>query len=266
MHLLKRLVFLVVLLCTSCSGLPVQRQPIRVLFVGNSLTYVGNLPAVFSALATINGHRVASDMIVKGGATLAQRLDDGSVARALKENTYSVLVLQERGGDLTCSFGPESCIDSRRAVQALAALGKSKGAKVLLLGTYQSEPESSLRIVAAESAIATAAGIAYVEVSNTLQTLRREHPERAWLYPDGHPARDLTLLDAVLVYRIAFGSYPVQAGFTVMAPIYTSHSGLTASLRAADAPAPTPDTAEGITYSARAVRQIIRGAKLSGAR
>ncbi|HET6913028.1 MAG TPA: hypothetical protein VFH71_06760 [Rhodanobacteraceae bacterium] len=57
--------------------------PVRILFVGNSLTYVGNLPAVLDALATANGRRVQSDMIVKGGATLTQWLARGSVQKAL---------------------------------------------------------------------------------------------------------------------------------------------------------------------------------------
>ena len=55
----------------------------RVLFVGNSLTYVGNLPATFAALANANDQRVHSAMIVQGGATLEQRVADGSVRQAL---------------------------------------------------------------------------------------------------------------------------------------------------------------------------------------
>jgi 3-polyprenyl-4-hydroxybenzoate decarboxylase len=74
------------LFASACATSPPPRQVDRVLFVGNSLTYVGNLPAVFEALSNANGMPVASDMIVQGGATLAQRLDDGSVAQALAMN------------------------------------------------------------------------------------------------------------------------------------------------------------------------------------
>ena len=60
---------------------------LRLLFVGNSLVYVGNLPAVFDALARRNGRSVQSDMLVKGGATLSDRLEDGSVESALGEGS-----------------------------------------------------------------------------------------------------------------------------------------------------------------------------------
>ena len=126
---------LVFLALTGCSRQE-SVQPQRVLFVGNSLTYVGNLPAVYSALAADNGHTVHSDMIVRGGATLSQRVADGSVARALESDRYAVIVLQERGGDLMCSFGPGSCVDSRAAIKALVALVREHGADVVLLGTY----------------------------------------------------------------------------------------------------------------------------------
>src|SRR6056297_941890 len=93
------------------AGVKVQRQtpapsnPDRVLFVGNSLTYYGNVPAIFSALAEASGKPVTSDMIVVGGAELTERVADGTVARALDERRYTALVLQERGGALIGSFG-----------------------------------------------------------------------------------------------------------------------------------------------------------------
>lgn len=145
MRIFTLLVLPVLLVCASCSAPTSPNQTARALFVGNSLTYVGNAPAVFSALAEANGAPIASDMIVKGGATLAQRVVDGSVARALDEKKYTATVLQERGGDLMCSFGPESCVQSRQALKALAALAKEKGVHVVLLGTYQSHPAASRR-------------------------------------------------------------------------------------------------------------------------
>ncbi|KRG51333.1 hypothetical protein ABB22_17635, partial [Stenotrophomonas nitritireducens] len=118
-------------------------SPQRILFVGNSLTYVGNLPATFAAMAKANGHDVRSAMIVRGGATLAQRVADGSVQRALASYRPAVLVLQERGGDLMCLPDEEACRQSRQAVRTLARAGREAGARVLLLGSYQSHPRAS---------------------------------------------------------------------------------------------------------------------------
>lgn len=250
--------FLSIVLLCACRAAPPADRPDRVLFVGNSLVYVGNLPAVFSALAAASGHAVHSDMIVKGGATLEERVADGSVARALSKHAYTTVVLQERGGDLMCAFGPDSCIRSREAVKSLADLARKKGARVVLLGTYQSLPAPSRRLVEAEASAANDAGIPYIEVSGQLQRLRAAEPGFAWFYMDGmHPGKDLVLLDAVLLYRDAFGSLPDTRDFTVDAPIYTSDSGLTPELRPAGAPPPKAGTPHGTSYAAATIDRLL---------
>lgn len=258
MRLLTLITLLVLLTCVSCTTTASPSQPDRVLFVGNSLTYYGNVPAVFSALAEANGKPIASDMIVKGGARLTERVSDGSVARALDERKYTALVLQERGGDLTCSFGPDSCVESRKAIKKLAALGKEKGVYVVLFGTYQGHPGASEHLIAAESSAAAEAGIPYIEVSNKLQQLRNSAPDLTWHAPDGvHPGKHLALLNAILVHEVLLGSLPRPEAVTVKAPIYGSNSGLTEVLRQADAPPPRKDTPTEVRYSSDAMRELI---------
>lgn len=245
------------LCCVSCA--PPERAPARerVLFVGNSLTYVGNVPAVLSALAEANGEPMPSDMIVKGGATLSERVADGSVARALAERRYDWLVIQERGGDLMCSFGPASCAQSRQAIGELMRMARAKGVKVVLLGSYQTHPEASRSIVQKESAAAADAGIPYVELSETLRRLRGSAPDLVWFAPDGmHPGRDLALLDAIRLYQVLRGRLPTPGPLTVKAPIYGVSSGLDAVLRSSDAPPPRPETVPGTQYDAETIRRI----------
>lgn len=247
-------------LLAACSGPREEVQLQRLLFVGNSLTYVGNLPAVYSALAIDNGHAVASDMIVRGGATLSQRVDDGSVARALATTRYQTLVLQERGGDLMCSFGPDSCAQSRAALAALVELARVRGVEVVLLGSYQPHPAASRRLVEMESAAAAQVGIAYVEVSQTMQRLQAQAPDLAWFAPDGaHPGADLTLMKAMLLYRTLHGEFPRAAALAVDAPIHAVSSGLTETLRPAQAPPPHSDTPARIDYPAATLR-LMHGA------
>lgn len=73
----RLLALLALLLAASAAA---QQAPARVLFIGNSLTYVGNLPAVFDALSQANDRPTASDIPAQDGATLTQRLNDGSAA------------------------------------------------------------------------------------------------------------------------------------------------------------------------------------------
>ena len=242
----------------SCGAVDQPLQSTKVLFVGNSLTYVGNVPAVYSAIAQSNGHDSPSDMIVRGGATLSQRVGDGSVERALKEGKYTHLVIQERGGDLMCSFGPDDCTQAREAVLALADIGRRNGVAVLLLGTYQQDPSASRRLIESESLAARSAGIPYIEVSGKLQHLRATAPELSWFAADDiHPGRDLALLNALLVYQTIHDALPQPGPLTVAAPIYGSTSGLDGTLRSSDAPPPLETTPIKVHYDSAVLEKLV---------
>ncbi len=260
MHMRILLALTLLLTCLPCSAQIPGKRPDQVLFVGNSLTYVGNLPAVFAALANANGHPVRSDMIVRGGATLNQRVQDGSVVRALSANHYTTIVLQERGGDLLCAQNREVCAQSQQAIESLAKVARNKDVNIVLMGTYQGLSSASRALVEGESRAAARAGIAYVEVSEKLQRLRRAEPGLGWFQSDGmHPGTDLVLLDAIVLYKQLFGSDPEPKAFTVNAPIYTTNSRLTEALRAADATPPRAETPGKVSYSSVTVQALLAG-------
>jgi hypothetical protein len=186
---------------------------------------VGNLPAVLDTLAASNKKPLQSDMIVKGGATLTERVADGSVERALAAKRYDYVVLQERGGDTICAFGPTSCKDADASLGVLARIAVAHGAKPILLGTYQTMPQVSTELVGAESAAASRLSIAYVPVSDRLQTAIESAPTAEWLFADrAHPGHDLVLLEAALLYRQVFGALPGPGGFSVHAPMYAPNA------------------------------------------
>ncbi len=223
-------ILLLALICTGCASLPHAHSPVRVLFVGNSLTYVGNLPAVLDALGSAQGHPMQSDMIVEGGATLSQRVADGSVARALAEKHYDYVVLQERGGDAICSSSrPDYCPAAEAALGSLAQLAQSRNATPILLGTYQSAPPISKLLVETEAAAAKRLSIAHVSVSERVRAASAFAPSANWFYSDGgHPGHDLILLESVLLYRQLFGRLPEASSFSVDAPMFTPHSKFSA--------------------------------------
>lgn len=220
-RMMLRAICLSLVLLAGCVQAQPERKPVSVLFVGNSQVYVGNLPAVLDALAGAAGTPVQSDMIVKGGATLKQWVADGAIERALEAKHYDFVVLQERGGDLLCAFGPESCAESVEAIAALGQMTRGHGATPLLLGTYQSLPQASDALLDGEAAAAKDAGMPYIAVSGRLAKGRASLPDAAWFNADGmHPGHDLILLDAVLLYTQMFGNAPPAMGFRVDAPMY----------------------------------------------
>src|SRR5882672_912703 len=243
----------------ACSGAEKPEDDIGVLFVGNSLTYVGNLPAVLDALASTNGRHTSSEMIVAGGATLTDRVNDGTVERALSKGNYSFVFLQERGGDFMCGFGPKVCEDSRRSLESLAAMARQHGAVPVLIGTYQGDPGASEEIVQAESKAALASGVDYISVSDRLQRGRSSEPEMEWFAADGmHPGHDLILMEALLLYEHLFDGPPTNSGLVVDAPMYSPSSGLTPDLRSASAPAPREGTPFGKRYDSDRVARLMK--------
>lgn len=241
----------------ACAHVQPIEKPLSVLFVGNSQVYVGNLPAVFDALSASQGRATDSDMIVKGGATLKQWLDDGAVQRAMAARHYDVVVLQERGGDMLGAFGPGSSAASKDAVVALGRIAREQGAKPVLLGTYQTNPRASDALIAGEGEAAAAAGMPYIAVSRRMANGIAALPKATWFASDGmHPGHDTILLDAVLVYHHVFGQAPAATGFRVDAPMYepSAHflppTPVTQDLTAAD-------IAVGHDYDAARVAEVL---------
>lgn len=252
----KWMLLLAMLFTSAANAAAARTEPTRALFVGNSLIYVGNLPATFAAMSEANGHPVHSQMIVRGGATLSQRVADGSVQQALKTQRPAMLVLQEQGGALLCMPNKDACTQSQAALIALSEAASKSGARALLLGSYQGNPRASVALVERESAAAKQAGIPYVEISEALRNASAAAPDLKWFDADGmHPGPALTLLDAIQLYRAIHGRFP-ERGFTVDAPIYGPTSGLDATLRDATAPPPLSDTPTRITYSDAEVQRI----------
>lgn len=221
----KLLTALFGLSCLFASGAGAATpKPVQVLFVGNSLTYVGNLPAVLESLASSNGKPLQAGMLVKGGATLTQWLDSGAVPKALQARHYDYVVLQERGNDFACGFGPQACKDSRHALHALAGIVRKAGAKPILMGTYQVSHNASEALVAAESKAARANDLTYLAVSKRLNLGRERVPYDDWFAKAGHPGHALVLLEAVLLYQQMYGVLPEAKALEVRAPMFVPGS------------------------------------------
>lgn len=236
-----------------------SQQVERVLFVGNSLLYVGNVPAVFSALSKANQRSIQADMIVRGGATLTDRLDDGMVESALKKHRYDVMVLQERGGELMGAFGDIAQAKSKAALKSYAALAQQAGIRVFLLGSYQPSASPSQTLVRMEENAAIEAGVTYIEISERLRHLRQLHADMAWFSTDGsmHPGKDLALLNAVLVYQTIFGDMPNSFPFTVNAPMYTARYSPNLALMSAEAANANKEIEQTVIYPLSTLRLVI---------
>lgn len=255
-HLVR--IILCLALLWGGSALAAGESETRFLFVGNSLSYVGNLPAVFDALCRANGHEVHSEMLVEGGATLADRVADGSVASHLAAAHYDYLVLQERGGDLIDGFGEEARLASLAATADLAGAARKQGAQPVYLGTYQKLEPFSEQLVAAERELAEQLKLRFVPVSSGLVRGLNDYPDLAWFARDGqHPGSTLTLLQAVQLYRVVFGTFPREQALDVVAPIYGISTTFFPPALASARAIPREAAADHLGYDVRTVRAAL---------
>lgn len=121
---------------------PGATPPIRVMFVGNSLTYANNMPRIVRAIAASqpSGPVIETATYALPGAELDDLWDDGHAAEALRGGDWDVVVLQELGGLTGCvrrSRQDAACRRSAAAHRHFIELARAGGARVLLLATWE---------------------------------------------------------------------------------------------------------------------------------
>src|SRR5260370_12170383 len=111
---------------------------IRVLFIGNSLTYVNDLPRVVERLAASRGIRLKTALDGVGGADLHQQWDRGSALRAIRQQKWDWVVLQDQSS--APLYEPDELPEYARRFDAEI---RRRGAKTMLFMTwaYASSPQ-----------------------------------------------------------------------------------------------------------------------------
>jgi hypothetical protein len=82
----------------------VQPAPARVLFIGNSLTYANNLPAIVSAIGQAEGHPIACEIVASPDFSLEDHWQRGEARAAIARGGWTTVVLQQ---------GPSALMESR---------------------------------------------------------------------------------------------------------------------------------------------------------
>jgi hypothetical protein len=195
-----------------------------VLWVGNSRTYVGNLPEVYKALVKAADKRaIKADMLVEGGGSLEGRAQSHALQRELGKQKFDAVLLQERGNMVGCLLdrSEQNSADCKGSVSAfgnLARLSHESGAKVYLMGTHQETAAENRAINRAETITATrikADGLIPMGMAYTMAL--KMQPDFKWVMPDDgyHPNRDLTLLMAVMSYYAIEKKWPAPVDVTL---------------------------------------------------
>jgi hypothetical protein len=197
---------------------PAEKQPrfVRVLFVGNSLTYVNDLPGMVGSLSNfaLEKPRMSVDALVTGGGDLRDRWREGVLKQLLDSKRFDVVVLQERGGTLRCLAPPtdkqtslfgtthgfvlgintdtpidNGCANSVAAHKAIVAHALKVGVRPLLLGTWGRDTRDQNRLSAGLEHVAKLVGAQTVDAGATLRAMSQLEPATAWSIDDDlHPS------------------------------------------------------------------------------
>jgi hypothetical protein len=196
-------------LLVSGSGARAQtRAPLRVLFVGNSLTTANDLPGEVARLARVTGKRIETGMVAYVGYALEDHWNQGDARTALETGDWDAVVLQQ---------GPSALLESRIQLSIwaakLAGEARAHGTEPALLTVW---PENYRRdaIVEVMTSYRIAAKDAHARLFPAGDAWHRawQCNTRLGLYgKDGfHPSRMGTYLAALVAYGRLFRS-PVDA-------------------------------------------------------
>jgi hypothetical protein len=72
----------------------------RVLFIGNSYTYVNELPRIVERIAKSKGLALRTDMVASGGATLRNLWDGGDAEKAFRRARFDYVVIQPQSSEI----------------------------------------------------------------------------------------------------------------------------------------------------------------------
>ncbi len=220
---------LALLALSGCSGAAPTCAPgdgscLRVLFIGNSYTYVNDLPGTLANLARAGGHTIQTDSLVAGGATLADHLADPATTPKLDSLMWNFVVLQEQSETPAVESWRESTMYP--AVRTLVAMVRQRDETPILFMTWAHRdglPDNGLpdyesmqqSIDRGYVSIAAELLAPVAPVGVTWFVVRRQNPDIDLWQDDGsHPSTAGTYLAACVFYAALFRQSPEGLGFT----------------------------------------------------
>jgi len=205
----------------------------RVLFVGNSLTTVNDVPALVGQLAAASAQRYEYRTVAFNNYSLEDHWNRGDAQRAIAEGGWSIVVLQQ---------GPSELPESRVSLVDYATRFATDAHRVRArVGLFMVWPSSNRMgdfdgVRLSYAAAAGAAGGLLIPAGDAWRDAWRRDSRLALYGPDGfHPTAAGSYLAAVVLYQAFFGRSPVGLPPLIVAP---SQARLLQESAAAVTPAP----------------------------
>lgn len=188
-------------------------QARRVLFVGNSLTYVNDLPAMVARISAALGAPLETHALVHPDYGLEDHWNEGTLQRLLARERWDVVVLQQGPSSL-----PESGENLVRYVTKVSALARARGAcpAVYMVWAEQGRYWSFDAVRDHYRAAADSAHAQFLPAGEAWRAAWRRDPSLPFYAPDGlHPTPLGTYLAALTISAGLTGRSPVGDTTTI---------------------------------------------------
>lgn len=120
---LKKIVFGLLIILLH-QGFSQSDSKTNILFIGNSLTYTNDLPALVKEEAKKNGKMVKTKMIAYPNYGLEDHWNDGKVQKLIKKNKYNFVIIQQ--GPSSQKYGRTSLLEFGKALQNICDPSNTK--------------------------------------------------------------------------------------------------------------------------------------------
>ena len=202
---MKRLVFIVLVFVSSFTFAQQKKEPIKILFVGNSFTFFWNMPELVGAMAESQGVTVEIYQSTVGGSTLEEHFkkEKGTHTREMLENKkWDYVVLQDYSSRTISN--PDKF---EEYTNKFISLIREKKAKPILFSTwaYQSNPLMQSQITKEYNKIGKLTNTEVVPVGEIFARTRTIQPQLNLFYDDKHPSLEASYLIALSFYKALFG-------------------------------------------------------------
>ncbi len=186
----------------------VAGAPLRILWIGNSYTYVNDLPKIITELAESSkvDRQPAITGILKGGETLKGHWANPALQTALQEK-WDVVVVQEQS--TTPITAPDSLLKYGKLIGDAA---HKAGARVVLYVSWpqKTRPAAEDTIVAAYRALGNAEHAQLALAGRAWLDVIAQDPTVELYQKDGsHPVPQGSYIAACVFYEVLFGKSPV---------------------------------------------------------
>ncbi|WP_375208111.1 hypothetical protein [Hyphococcus sp.] len=193
--------------------------PIRILFIGNSLTYFNDLPAVLEQTANHDGViRAETALVASGGATLAQHWKDGAAAEMIRSGDWDYVVLQEQSQLGARIENGARKMDEPEAFYSAARefdreINNADAQTVFMLTwSHKDKPEEQALLHEAYESIACELGAVLAPAGAAWRLLRERNSGIDLYYDNVHPNFNGTYLSAMVVGMILVPGFPKSGG------------------------------------------------------